>query len=131
MRTVLLLSEDDALGARLLRVLSDCSIFPSRTDDDALRTLRLTEVDLILKQVASPSGDLESFIAKARQLRPTAVIVCILPADGLTPDDELAVEGADFALLQPFTTPHLRGVLRQADEKLYQAKQEGRNRVVA
>ncbi|HWM76888.1 MAG TPA: GAF domain-containing protein, partial [Methylomirabilota bacterium] len=27
-------------------------------------------------------------------------------------------EGADFALLQPFTTPHLRGVLRQADEKL-------------
>ncbi len=118
MRTVLLVSEDDALGARLLRVLSDCSIFPSRTDDDALRTLRLTEVDLILKQVASPSGDLESFIAKARQLRPTAVIVCILPADGLTPDDELAVEGADFALLQPFTTPHLRGVLRQADEKL-------------
>ena len=67
MRTVLLVSEDDALGARLLRVLSDCSIFPSRTDDDALRTLRLTEVDLILKQVASPSGDLESFIAKARQ----------------------------------------------------------------
>ena len=118
MRTVLLVSEDDALGARLLRVLSDCSIFPSRTDDDALRTLRLTEVDLILKQVAGPPGDLESFIAKARQLRPTAVIVCILPADGLTPDDELAVEGADFALLQPFTTPHLRGVLRQADEKL-------------
>jgi len=117
-RTVLLVSEDDALGARLLRVLSDCSIFPSRTDEDALRTLRLTEVDLILKQVAGPPGDLESFIAKARQLRPTAVIVCILPADGLTPDDELAVEGADFALLQPFTTPHLRGVLRQADEKL-------------
>jgi len=117
-RTVLLVSEDDALGARLLRVLSDCSIFPSRTDDDALRTLRLTEVDLILKQVAGPPGDLETFIAKARQLRPTAVIVCILPADGLTPDDELAVEGADFALLQPFTTPHLRGVLRQADEKL-------------
>ncbi len=118
MRTVLLVSEDDALGARLLRVLTDCSIFPSRTDDDALRTLRLTEVDLILKQVAGPPGDLETFIAKARQLRPTAVIVCILPADGLTPDDELAVEGADFALLQPFTTPHLRGVLRQADEKL-------------
>jgi len=117
-RTVLLVSEDDALGARLLRVLTDCSIFPSRTDDDALRTLRLTEVDLILKQVAGPPGDLETFIAKARQLRPTAVIVCILPADGLTPDDELAVEGADFALLQPFTTPHLRGVLRQADEKL-------------
>jgi len=61
---------------------------------------------------------LNAFIAKARQLRPTAVIVCILPADGLTPDDELAVEGADFALPQPFTTPHLRGVLRQADEKL-------------
>ncbi len=118
MRTVLLASDDEAVGARLFRALHDCSVFPAATDDEALRTLRLTEVDLILKQVTIPVGDLRGFIATARQLRPGIVIICILPAEGVSPDDELAVETADFALLQPFTTPVLRAVLRQADDKL-------------
>jgi signal transduction histidine kinase len=117
-RTVLLLSEDEALDNRLARALQDCSVFPVPTDEEALRTLRLTEVDLILKQVTPPARDLEGFIAKARQLRPSVVIVCILPAEGLSQDDEAAAESADFAVLHPFTTPHLRAVLHQADEKL-------------
>ena len=118
MRTVLLVSEDEALDNRLARALQDCSVFPVPTDEEALRTLRLTEVDLILKQVTPPARDLEGFIAKARQLRPSVVIVCILPAEGLSQDDEAAAESADFAVLHPFTTPHLRAVLHQADEKL-------------
>lgn len=118
MRTVLLVSEDETLDNRLARALQDCSVFPVPTDEEALRTLRLTEVDLILKQVTPPARDLEGFIAKARQLRPSVVIVCILPAEGLSQDDEAAAESADFAVLHPFTTPHLRAVLHQADEKL-------------
>ena len=118
MRTVLLVSEDEALDLRLRRALPDCSVFPAPTDAEALRTLRLTEVDLVLKHVTQPVGDLDGFIAKARQLRPSVVVVCILPAEGLSPDDEAAAEGADFAVLPPFTTSHLRAVLRQADEKL-------------
>ena len=118
MRTVLLVSDDEALDVRLRRALPDCSVFPAPTNEDALRTLRLTEVDLVLKHVTQPVGDLEGFIAKARQLRPTVVVVCILPADGLSPDDEVAAESADFAVLHPFTTPQLRAVLHQADEKL-------------
>ncbi len=118
MRTVLLVSEDEALNVRLLRALPDCSVFPAPTEEEALRTLRLTEVDLILKHVTQPIRELEGFIAKARQLRPSVVIVCILPAEGLLPDDEVAAEGTDFALLQPFTAQHLRAVLHQADEKL-------------
>ncbi len=118
MRTVLLVSEDEALDNRLARALQDCSVFPVPTDEEALRTLRLTEVDLILKQVTPPARDLEGFIAKARQLRPSVVIVCILPAEGLSQDDEAAAESADFAVLHPFTTPHLRAVLHQAEEKL-------------
>jgi signal transduction histidine kinase len=117
-RTVLLVSEDETLDNRLARALQDCSVFPVPTDEEALRTLRLTEVDLILKQVTPPARDLEGFIAKARQLRPSVVVVCILPAEGLSQDDEAAAESADFAVLHPFTTPHLRAVLHQADEKL-------------
>ena len=118
MRTVLLVSEDEALNVRLRRALPDCSVFPSPTEEEALHTLRLTEVDLVLKHVTQPVRDLDGFIAKARQLRPGVVIVCILPAEGLSPDDEAAAEGADFAVLHPFTTQQLRAVLHQADEKL-------------
>ncbi len=94
MRTVLLVSEDEALNVRLLRAMPDCSVFPAPTEEEALRTLRLTELDLILKNVAQPIGDLDGFIAKARQLRPSVVIVCILPAEGLSPDDEAALATA-------------------------------------
>lgn len=118
MKTVLLVAGDEALGAKLLRALTNYSVFPAQTDEEALRTLRLTEVDLILKHAARPARELNGFIAKARQLRPTAVVVCVLPAEGLSPDDELAAEEADFALLYPFSTQHLHAVLRQADEKL-------------
>jgi len=117
-RTVLLLSEDEALDTQLLRALPDCSVFPTPTNEEALRTLRLTEVDLILKHVTQPLHDLEDFIAKARQLRPSVVIVCILPTEGLSQDDEAAAEGADFVVLHPFTTQQLRAVLHQAEEKL-------------
>ncbi len=118
MRTVLLLSEDEALDTQLLRALPDCSVFPTPTNEEALRTLRLTEVDLILKHVTQPLRDLEDFIAKARQLRPSVVIVCILPTEGLSQDDEAAAEGADFVVLHPFSTQQLRAVLHQAEEKL-------------
>ena len=115
MRTVLLVSEDEALNGRLLRVLPDCSVFPAPTDEEALRTLRLTEVDLVIKHVTRPARDLEEFIAKARQLRPAVVVVCILSTEGLAPDEEAEAEGADFCVLHSFTTQHLRTVLRQAD----------------
>jgi signal transduction histidine kinase len=117
-KTVLLVAEDEAIGAKLLRALTDYSVFPAQTDEEALRTLRVTEVDLILKHAVRPTRDLEGFITKARLLRPTAVVVCVLPAAGLSPDDELAAEEADFALLYPFSAQHLHAVLRQADQKL-------------
>jgi nitrogen-specific signal transduction histidine kinase len=118
LRTVLLVSDEEALNGRLLRALPDCSVFPTSTDEEALRTLRLTEVDLVLKHVTKPVRELGGFIAKARQLRPTVVVVCLLPADGLLPDDETEAETADFVVLHPFETQHLRAVLRQAHEKL-------------
>jgi nitrogen-specific signal transduction histidine kinase len=45
-------------------------------------------------------------------------MVCVLSAEDLSPDDEVAAEEADFVLLYPFSTQHLQAVLRQADDKL-------------
>ena len=118
MKTVLLVAGDEALAAKLFRALTTYSVFPAQTDKEALRTLRLTEIDLILKHAAHPARELTDFIARARQLRPKAVVVCVLPAEGLSPDDETAAEEADFILLYPFSTQHLQAVLRQADDKL-------------
>ena len=118
MKTVLLVSASDALRPRLLRALEDTSVFSAATDEEALRTLRLTEMELILKEAAPPFRNLSSFITRVRHLVPTAVIVCVLGPGAVPSDDEGAAEAADFVLLQPFTSRHLQSVLKQAEDKL-------------
>ena len=118
MKTVLLVSTSDALRPRLLRALEDTSVFTAATDEEALRTLRLTEMELILKEAAPPFRNLSAFITRVRHLVPTAVIVCVLGPGAVPSDDEGAAEAADFVLLQPFTSRHLQSVLKQAEDKL-------------
>jgi len=117
MRTVLLVSDDETLRARLMRSLNGRSVFAAGTDEEGLRTLRVTEVELIVKEATRPSRDVAAFLSRARQLCPYAVVVCVVPVDRATEDDE-ALESADYVLLQPFTSRHLQGILRQAEEKL-------------
>ena len=118
MKTILLVSASETLRNRLLRGLEyPHSMFTAATDDEALRTLRLTEMELIVKEVVSPSRGLAGFIASARHLCPTAVVVCIL-TPGIDPDGENDTETADFVLLEPFTGRQLQSLLKQADEKL-------------
>jgi PAS domain S-box-containing protein len=117
MRTALLVSSDETLRTRLRRGLDGRAIFTASSDEEGLRTLRFTAVDLIVKD-ATPARDVPAFIERARQLCPTAVVVCVLPVQETQPDDDPAIEHADFVLLQPFTGSHLQGVLRQAEEKL-------------
>ena len=118
MKTILLVSASDALRNRLLRGLEyPHSMFTAATDDEALRTLRLTEMELIVKEVVSPSRGLAGFIASARHLCPSAVVVCIV-TPGIDPDKENDIETADFVLLEPFTGRQLQSLLKQADEKL-------------
>ena len=111
MRTALLVSSDETLRTRLRRGLDGRAVFTANSDEEGLRTLRFTAVDLIVKD-ASPARDVPAFVERARQLCPTAVVVCVLPAQGTQSEDEPAIEHADFVLLQPFTTSHLQGVLR-------------------
>lgn len=118
MKTVLLVSTSDTLRPKLLRALEDTSVFTAVSDEEALRTLRLTELELIIKEAAPPFKNLAPFIARVRHLAPSGVVICVLTPGAATSDDESAAEAADFVLLQPFTGRHLQALLKQADDKL-------------
>jgi PAS domain S-box-containing protein len=119
-KTVLLVSASDAIRTRLLRGLEDTySVFTAASDDEALRTLRLTEMELIFKEIVGPARDLAAFIASVRHLCPNSVVVCILTPGADAPDRESEAEAADFVLLEPFTTRQLQSLLKQADDKLH------------
>lgn len=117
MRTALVVTADDGVRTRLLRALADRSVFSAASDEDALKTLRLTDVDLIIKDAATPRRDLPAFLARAHQLSPSAVVICLLPAEGGLPEEEEIFESADFVLRRPFSSREVSTVLRQAEEK--------------
>ncbi len=117
MKAALLVTEDAALRSRLLRELGNCSVFTKPGEEEALRMLRTTEVDLVLVDVWPPVRWLTRFIARTRQLSPSAVVVCLHPTEGLSPEDREALEAADFLLRKPFSAHDLALVIRQAEEK--------------
>jgi signal transduction histidine kinase len=117
MRSLLLVTGDEAVRSRLLRGLPDYSVFSGDSDVEALKTLRLTEVDLIVKDVTPPVRELPLFMAKARQLCPSAVVICLYEAEGLSGEAEECLETADFLLRKPFESHDLATVLRQAQDK--------------
>lgn len=118
MRTILLVSANDAFRSRLVHALGPRSVFFAASDDDALKTLRVTQVEAIVKEAVAPLRETPTFIARVRQLCPNAVVICALPAGEMAQDEEHAAEAADFVLAQPFTSRHVQDVLRQAEEKL-------------
>ena len=119
MKTVLLVSASETLRPRLMRALEyDNSVFTALSDDEALRTLRLTQMDLIVKEATPPFKNLESFISSVRHLCPNAVVLCVAPG-AQSIEEESAIEAADFVLIQPFTTRQLQSLLRQAGDKLH------------
>jgi signal transduction histidine kinase/CheY-like chemotaxis protein len=117
-RTVLLISADESLRSRLARGLGDRSVFTASTDEEALKTLRVTEVDVIVKDASPPIRDVPGFIARTRAACPNVVVVNVMPSGETSPDYDAAAGAADFVLLHPFTARHLQDVLRQAEEKL-------------
>lgn len=110
MKTVLLVTADPKLRARLLRPLGERSVFFADTDDEAVRTLRYAEVDLIIKEAPGAAPEMASFAARVRELSPGAVIVGIS-------DDASIGDTADYALVRPFGHRDLTAVLRQAEER--------------
>ncbi len=110
MNTVLVVTSDDALRTRLLRGLSGFTIFDAASDSDALKTLRLVEIDLVLRDSAGPAGALSTFVSSARDVAPSALVVAV----GAAGEEEA---DADFIVPDGFTARELDAVLRHAIEK--------------
>jgi two-component system, NtrC family, sensor histidine kinase AtoS len=108
--TVLVVTADDALRTRLLRGLGGFTIFEAPSDSEAIKTLRLVEIDLVLRDSSGPAGALSSFVNEARDVSPGALVVAV----GAAGEEETT---ADFTVPDGFTTRELDAVLRHAVEK--------------
>src|SRR5713101_6261875 len=111
MTTVLVVASDEALRARLVAALGDHSVFVAQSDTEALKTLRLIDIDVILRGGPSLARGLEAFVARVKEIAPSALTVAI----GATGDE---VEVADFSLSATFTQRELDGALRHVTDKL-------------
>jgi PAS domain S-box-containing protein len=110
MNAVLVVSADAALRGRLQRSLTTFSIFPVESDAEAIKTLRMVDVDLVLRESAGPAGALSTFVAAVREITPTTFVIAI----GLAGEEEHA---ADFTVPDGYTARDLAAVLQQALEK--------------
>jgi two-component system, NtrC family, sensor histidine kinase AtoS len=111
MNTVLVVVPDEALRARLISGMRDHSVFAAQSDAEALKTLRLIDIDIILRGGPGLSQELEAFIARVKEVSPSALTVAIG-----APGDETAA--ADFALPPTFGQRELEGALRHVTDKL-------------
>jgi len=111
MNTVLVVTHDDALRTRLLGALDDYSAFIAQSDADAMKILRLIDIDVILRDCVGLPRGLEAFAARVKDIQPSTLTVAI----GAAADED---ETVDFRLPSGFGAPDLQGVLRHAEEKL-------------
>src|SRR5437870_11850631 len=111
MNTVLIVTSDDALRARLMSALRDHSVFAAPNDAEALKTLRLIEIDVVLRGGAGMPREIEPFVARVRAIAPSALTVAI----GVAAEES---ETTDFTLPMTFTQGELDGVLRRVIDKL-------------
>jgi PAS domain S-box-containing protein len=107
MKALLLLTADEELRARLLHAFGDWSVFVIGNDREALATVQLADIDLVLRDSASQPEDLAGFVARLRKAGSQAVVVA-LGADG---------DGADFVLPAGFGPRDVESVVREALEK--------------
>jgi PAS domain S-box-containing protein len=107
MNTVLLVTADEALRARLIQCLSAFSVFEANSDKDALRTLRLVDIDVIVRESVGPIGALPTFTAAVREIAAGAMVVAVGPSG----EDDT---GADFVIQDRFIPSELETALRHA-----------------
>ncbi len=110
MRTVLVVTADSAQQARMLRTFSGCSVFVAPNDGEALKTLRLVDVDAVFRESRRPAPELGPFVAAVKSLRPTAMVVAIG-----APEEES--EAADLTLPAAFGQRDLDAVIRQITDR--------------
>ena len=62
MITLLLVSADDALRRRLEAALDDISLFVAATDLDAIKQLRMVDIDVAVRPVTAQATDRKSVV---------------------------------------------------------------------
>ena len=105
MNTVLVVTTDSALRNRVQRSLGTFSVFEAASDAEAIKTLRLVDIDLVLRESAGPSGALSTFVASVRDVAPAALTIAI----GAAGEEETAAD---------FTVPERKERLRYASDYL-------------
>src|SRR5437879_7089851 len=111
MNTVLIVTPDEPLRTRLVAGLADHSVFVAQSDPEALKTLRLIDIDVILRGGGGLPRSLDAFIAGVKQIAPAALTIAI----GMSGDE---AEAADHGLTTTFTQRELEGALRYVTDKL-------------
>src|SRR5262245_1056229 len=111
MNTVLVVVPDEAIRTRRIAGMRDHSVFVAQNDADALKTLRLIDIDFIVRGGPGLLQGLEMFIARVKEVSPSALTVVV----GAPGDDTAA---ADFVLLPTFGQRELEGALRHVTDKL-------------
>ncbi len=112
MNTILLVTPDDALRNRLLGMLEDYSAFIAQTDTEALKVLRLIDVDVVFRDCVGLARGLDPFIARVKEVMPSALTIALgAPKE----EDHLA----DFDVPAPLRERDLEAVLRHARERFH------------
>jgi len=122
MNTVLITAADEGLRARLIRSLPSFSIFEAPSDKEALRTLRLVEIDVIFRETSGAAGALASFVSAVREVASSATVIAI----GVSSDEESA---ADFVIGESFTARELETILRHALDRQRLLRQQRASRI--
>jgi hypothetical protein len=90
LNTVLVLTADETLRGRIARSLSKFSTFEARSESEAYQTLRLVDMDVVLREGKGPAGALAAFVAAAKDIAPWTLVVAI----GDLTDDEISAISA-------------------------------------
>ena len=119
--TLLLVSGDEALRRRLGDTLDDASLFVAATDADAIKQLRMVDIDIAVRPVTTRGAEFSRFAEQARSASPGTVLVAVAGGD----DD---VDDADFVLGRDFHDRELKTTVRRASERRTLAREVDRLR---
>src|SRR5262245_64419926 len=75
MKTLLVVSGDEALRNRLERMLDHTTLFMATSDGEALKTLSLIDVDAVLRHSPTGTVGLDTFVARVKERAPHAGII--------------------------------------------------------
>ena len=122
--TLLLVSGDEALRRRLGDALDGTSLFVAATDADAIKQLRMVDIDIVVRPVTARGAGFSPFAEQARSASPRTVLVAVA-GDA---DDDVDVDEADFVLDRDFHDRELKTTVRRASDRRTLAREVDRLR---